>query len=55
MGQVWLAQDTTLDEPRALKFVLPGLLSDANDATRLFYRKISHWRLSSPLATHSLF
>lgn len=35
MGQVWLARDTTLDEPRALKFVLPMLLSDANARKRL--------------------
>ncbi|MBE7495301.1 MAG: protein kinase [Verrucomicrobiaceae bacterium] len=35
MGQVWLARDTTLDEPRALKFVLPALLSDATARKRL--------------------
>lgn len=35
MGEVWLAQDTTLDQPRALKFVLPALLSDAQARKRL--------------------
>ncbi len=35
MGQVWLAQDTTLDEPRALKFVLPALVADATARKRL--------------------
>lgn len=35
MGQVWLAQDTTLDQPRALKFVVPALLSDASARKRL--------------------
>ena len=35
MGQVWLAQDTTLDEPRALKFVLTALLTDATAHKRL--------------------
>jgi serine/threonine protein kinase len=35
MGQVWLAQDTTLDQPRALKFVIPALLSDASARKRL--------------------
>lgn len=35
MGQVWLAQDTALDQPRALKFVLPALLSDAQARKRL--------------------
>ncbi|MGV3660437.1 MAG: serine/threonine-protein kinase [Prosthecobacter sp.] len=35
MGQVWLAQDTTLEQPRALKFLLPALLSDAQARKRL--------------------
>ncbi|MFO1481756.1 MAG: serine/threonine-protein kinase [Verrucomicrobiaceae bacterium] len=35
MGQVWLAQDTTLDQPRALKFVLPALVFDASARKRL--------------------
>jgi serine/threonine protein kinase len=35
MGQVWLAQDTALDQLRALKFVLPTLLTDATARKRL--------------------
>jgi serine/threonine protein kinase len=35
MGQVWLSLDTALDEPRALKFVLPALLADATARKRL--------------------
>ncbi|WP_395746651.1 serine/threonine-protein kinase [Prosthecobacter sp.] len=35
MGQVWLAQDTVLEQPRALKFVLPTLLTDATARKRL--------------------
>ncbi|MCB1209819.1 MAG: serine/threonine protein kinase [Verrucomicrobiales bacterium] len=35
MGQVWLAQDTTMDQPRALKFVLPALIADATARKRL--------------------
>ncbi|MCB1212007.1 MAG: protein kinase, partial [Verrucomicrobiales bacterium] len=35
MGQVWLAQDTTMDQPRALKFVLPSLIADSMARKRL--------------------
>ncbi|WP_395744536.1 serine/threonine-protein kinase [Prosthecobacter sp.] len=35
MGQVWLAHDTALEQPRALKFVLPALLTDASARKRL--------------------